>query len=329
MPQKVEKYEAIGDFRERAETFMQQHKDYHESFIAPDAEILVVDDSDMNLFVVESLLKKTQIKITRSMSGKDCLKKLTEKHFDVVFLDHMMPEMDGIETLERAKNLENSKNLNTPMIALTANAISGVKEMFLSKGFNDYLSKPVDSKVLERMLQQYLPEDKVISIDKEESNEESENLTTEESAEIEEIAETEDTAKTEEVVKTEESPEEEVENTIDVDLGLQYCGGMQEMYKEFVKMFCDRKDETQQKIQNAFDTENWQDYTTFVHALKSGSLSVGGKILSEQAKALEMAGHAYLNENDESKINYIRENHSKVMKLYNQFVEEAKKRALI
>ena len=329
LPQKVEKYEAIGDFRERAETFMQQHKDYHESFIAPDAEILVVDDSDMNLFVVESLLKKTKIKITRSMSGKDCLKKLTEKHFDVVFLDHMMPEMDGIETLERAKNLENSKNLNTPMIALTANAISGVKEMFLSKGFNDYLSKPVDSKVLERMLQQYLPEDKVISIDKEESNEESENLTTEESAEIEEIAETEDTAKTEEVVKTEESPEEEVENTIDVDLGLQYCGGMQEMYKEFVKMFCDRKDETQQKIQNAFDTENWQDYTTFVHALKSGSLSVGGKILSEQAKALEMAGHAYLNENDESKINYIRENHSKVMKLYNQFVEEAKKRALI
>ena len=341
LPQKVEQYEAIGDFRARAEAFMQQQKNYHEAFIAPDAEILVVDDSDMNLFVVENLLKKTKIQITRSMSGKDCLQKMTENHYDVIFLDHMMPEMDGIETLERSKNLANSKNLDTPIIALTANAISGVREMFLSKGFTDYLSKPVDSKALERMLQKYLPEDKVISTDDEDNeelgirNEELEDQIENES--LDDLSNVESSAEltssedktSEEVIKDDNSSKTEYEQNIDMELGLQYCGGMEDMYKEFVKMFCDRKEETQKKLQDALETENWQNYTTFIHALKSGSLSVGGKILSEQAKALEMAGHDYLNENDTSKLDYIRENHSKAMKLYDNFVEEAKKRNLI
>ena len=109
---------------------------------------------------------------------------------------------------------------------------------------------------------------------------------------------------------------------IDVDLGMQYCGGMEEMYKEFIKMFCDRKEETQKKLQDAFDAENWKDYTTFIHALKSGSLSVGGKILSEQAKELEMAGH-------ENKIDYIKENHHKAVELYDAFVAEANERRLV
>ena len=320
LPQKVEKYEAIGDFRMRAESFIQQQKDYHESFIAPDAEILVVDDSDMNLFVVENLLKKTEIHITRSMSGKDCLQKLTEHHYDVVFLDHMMPEMDGIETLERSKTLENSKNLETPIIALTANAISGVREMFLSKGFNDYLSKPVDSKALERMLQKYLPPEKLIFTDEDTDNEES----TIQNAEPKSVNEESEN-------QSQDLRENDISQSsnIDVELGMTYCGGMEEMYKEFIKMFCDKKAENQEKLQKALDSENWQDYTTFIHALKSGALSVGGKILSEQAKALEMAGHAFLDNNDETQLDYIRENHQKAMKLYDDFLNEAKLRNLI
>ena len=321
LPQKVEKYEAIGDFRVRAESFIQQQKNYHESFIAPDAKILVVDDSDMNLFVVENLLKKTKIQITRSMSGKDCLEKLTQDHYDVVFLDHMMPEMDGIETLERSKTLENSKNLETPIIALTANAISGVREMFLSKGFNDYLSKPVDSKALERMLQKYLPPEKIIDMDEEELSEEiSENPSNEE-----DYSDT----RSKEQETSEEVAESILAPNIDVDLGMQYCGGMEEMFKEFVKMFCDKRAENQEKLQKALDSENWQDYTTFIHALKSGALSVGGKILSDEAKALEMAGHAYIDNNDTSQLDYIKENHSKTMKLYDDFVKEAAERGFI
>ena len=101
------------------------------------------------------------------------------------------------------------------------------------------------------------------------------------------------------------------------------------MYKEFVKMFCQRRDETKEKLENSFNTENWKDYTTYIHALKSGSLSVGGKILSEQSKELEMAGHAILDgpeEERDSKIAYIRENHAKAMQLYDDFVDEAKER---
>ena len=330
LPQKVEKYEAIGDFRARAEEFIKQQKIADESFIAPDAEILVVDDSDMNLFVVENLLKKTKIQITRSMSGKDCLEKMVEHHYDVIFLDHMMPEMDGIETLERSKNLENSQNLDTPIIALTANAISGVREMFLSKGFNDYLSKPVDSKALERMLQKYLPPEKIQIVD--EDYEETEENVEEDIQTVEDQPDQEE----KQIQQTNEEQSEELNKTqpaseqnIDLDLGMQYCGGMEEMYKEFIKMFCDRKPETKEKIQKAFDEENWKDYTTFIHALKSGSLSVGGKILSEQSKALEMAGHAYLDNNDTSQIDYIRENHQKAMQLYDDFVNEAKERNLI
>lgn len=310
LPQKVEQYEAIGDFRERAEEFIKQQKNYQESFIAPDAEILVVDDSDMNLFVVENLLKKTQVRITRSMSGKDCLEKISKNHYDVIFLDHMMPEMDGIETLEKSKEMSDNKCKDTPIIALTANAISGVKEMFITKGFTDYLSKPVSGKDLEFMLQKYLPADKI--------------LTTEEDFQVEEqISEQEEQLQVEEVEKN------DISENIDVELGMGYCGDMEDMYKEFVAMFCDRKTEVTEKLNNALKDENWKDYTTFIHALKSSSLSVGGKILSDHAKSLELAGHAYLKDKDESQLNYIRENHEKAIELYDAFVKEAKEKNLI
>ena len=332
LPQKVEQYEAIGDFRERAEKFIQQQKNYQESFIAPDAEILVVDDSDMNLFVVENLLKKTQVKITRSMSGKDCLEKIAANHYDVIFLDHMMPEMDGIETLERSKEMTESKCKDTPVIALTANAISGVREMFISKGFTDYLSKPVAGKDLEMMLQKYLPVDKIITVDEdyhEDIGESGEDI----GAREKDIVESDEGDSQPSTLDASPSPQpstlDPAPSNIDVKLGMSYCGDMEEMYKEFIKMFCDRKGEVEEKLNTALKNENWKDYTTFIHALKSSSLSVGGKILSDHAKSLEMAGHAYLNDNDETQLNYIRENHEKAIKLYDDFVAEAKDKNLI
>ena len=112
---------------------------------------------------------------------------------------------------------------------------------------------------------------------------------------------------------------------------MQYSGDMEEMYREFTKMFCVRKEETLKKIQDAYDAGNWEDYTTFVHALKSTSLSVGGTILSEKARALEMAGHGYLDgpeEEKESKLAFIRENHPSVSELYDAFNKEAEERGL-
>ena len=273
----------------------------------------MVDDSDMNLYVVENLLKKTRSQITRAMSGQECLDKIAEHHYDVIFLDHMMPGMDGIETLERARAMEDSKCKGVPIIALTANAISGVREMFLKKGFTNYLSKPVDSKALERMLQEYLPPEKVL------------DAKTYSDAEDEESG-----AAAGEVTET---PKNDVEAVyVDTESGIRYSGGSEEMYRKFLAMFCQRKEAVQKQLENDFASENWEDYTTHVHALKSTSLSMGGTILSEEAKALEMAGHAYLDgpeEEKEEQLAYIRANHEKTMRLYDSFVEEAEKRGLV
>ncbi|MBR3457713.1 MAG: response regulator [Selenomonadaceae bacterium] len=317
LPQKLEHYEAVGDFRARAEAFINQQKSYHESFVAPDAKILVVDDNDMNLFVVENLLKNTEIQVTRSMSGQDCLEKIAAQRYDVIFLDHMMPGMDGIETLERAKTMKDSKCQDVPVIALTANAISGVREMFLKKGFTDYLSKPVDSKALERMLQQYLPPEKVLPATAGGGRA---------SAPAPDPVPVMDAAPHSEAAEPQETMQ------IDTATGMQYSGGSEEMYRKFLAMFCQRKEAVQKQLAEDFEAGNWEDYTTHVHALKSTSLSMGGNLLSEEAKALEMAGHAYLDgpeEEREAQLAYIRANHARAMELYDAFVEEAGRRKLI
>ncbi|MCR5030008.1 MAG: response regulator [Selenomonadaceae bacterium] len=321
LPQRVDDPAPIGDFEQRVEAFIKGEQAYRESFIAPEADVLVVDDNSMNLFVFESLLKATKIKVAMAKSGKECLEKIAKQRFDIVFLDHMMPEMDGVETLTRAKAMKESKCHGVPFIALTANAIAGAREMFLEKGFTDYLSKPINSKLLERMIQDYLPASKILS---------AEEVPTEAKPEADVPAET-----------TAEKPESEMaENAaaltddpggteIDKALGLQYCGDMEEMFKEFVKMFCERREETVEKIQSSFDAGNWEDYTTFVHALKSTALSVGGTKLSEEAKALEMAGHAYIEgpeEDKEKQLAYIREHHEPTLALYDAYCEEAEKR---
>lgn len=317
LPQKLEHYEAVGDFRARAEAFIHQQKSYHESFVAPEAKVLVVDDNEMNLFVVENLLKNTEIQVTRSMSGQDCLEKIAEQRYDVIFLDHMMPGMDGIETLERAKAMKDSKCQDVPIIALTANAISGVREMFLKKGFTDYLSKPVDSKALERMLQKYLPPEKVLPA----------TAGSGKTPEPEPIPDVDP----EPAAGSEAAEPPEIMH-IDMETGMQYSGGSEEMYRKFLEMFCQRKEAVQKQLAEEFEAGNWEDYTTHVHALKSTSLSMGGNLLSAEAKALEMAGHAYLDgpeEEREAQLAYIRENHARAMELYDAFVEEAERRKLI
>ncbi len=328
VPQKIEHIEPIGDFRARVEAFQKQQKSYQESFLAPDARILVVDDSDMNLFVVESLLKKTQIKIVKSLSGQDCLDKIAKEHFDVIFLDHMMPDMDGIETLERAKAMKDSQCVDTPIIALTANAIAGVREMFLEKGFTDYLSKPVDSKALERMLQQYLPPEKILPVESSDSPA-PEMPSSAVPADV--PAEQSETDQQPAEGPGRESSPEDGNLMIDTAVGMKYSGGIEEMYRQFLAMFCQRRSETEEKLEKALADENWQDYTTFIHALKSTALSMGGTSLSEEAKALEMAGHAYLDgpeDEKEAQLEFIRKNHRHAMELYDAFVAEAEQRGL-
>ncbi|MCR5716920.1 MAG: response regulator, partial [Lachnospiraceae bacterium] len=161
--QKVRSWEPLGSHTEDEYT-----KDngkvpaYHEKFQAPQAEILVVDDMDTNLSVFQGLLKSTKIKIDTAQSGPQMLQMVTRKHYDLIFLDHRMPEMDGVEALARMREMAANRCYNTPCIALTANAISGAREFYLENGFAGYMSKPVDGSKLEELLAAYLPEEKLL-----------------------------------------------------------------------------------------------------------------------------------------------------------------------
>lgn len=141
---------------------------YRESFQAPQGRILVVDDVEMNLMVIRNLLKKTQLQIDTAMSGQQCLNMVRQKAYDVIFMDHMMPGMDGVQTLEQMKAMPDSLNKDTPVIMLTANALTGMREEYLKLGFRDYLAKPIQGNRLEKLLIKYLPSEKV-SMQKEET----------------------------------------------------------------------------------------------------------------------------------------------------------------
>lgn len=158
LPQQIVDNSPLGRIGEYHSTVKTR---YHESFHAPATEILVVDDVEMNLILVRNLLKQTQIQIDTALSGEQCLKMCSRKHYDVIFMDHMMPEMDGIETLARMKKMLDSPNKNTPVIMLTANALTGMREEYLRQGFQDYISKPIQGGRLESLLLKYLPGDKV------------------------------------------------------------------------------------------------------------------------------------------------------------------------
>ena len=158
--QKVIKWEPMGDIFDRIAKEANEPEEYRELFHAPDADILVVDDTEVNLTVICNLLKQTMVKIDTAASGAEALSMAKEKHYDIIFIDHMMPEMDGVETLHRIRKETDSEG--TVCIALTANAVSGAREKYIAAGFSDYISKPIVGRRLEEMIKKYLPEEKVL-----------------------------------------------------------------------------------------------------------------------------------------------------------------------
>ena len=161
--QKVTKWEELGDYEKAYERLAGERRDYHEKFIAPEAEVLAIDDNPMNLMVFKNLLKKTKVKIDTANDGYEGLKYAQDKKYDLIFFDHMMPGKDGLETLHKMKEQKDNPNLDTPCICLTANAISGAREYYLDAGFDEYLTKPVDSSRLEEMMCRFLPSEKIVS----------------------------------------------------------------------------------------------------------------------------------------------------------------------
>ncbi|MCR5734757.1 MAG: response regulator [Lachnospiraceae bacterium] len=156
--------EPIGDFEKARINFQKPVEVYKEGFAAPGAHILLVDDVNVNLVVIKGLLKNSKINIDTATSGKEAIEKMRKNTYDIVFLDHMMPEMDGIETLSLIQEDPDIQNEGVPIIALTANAVSDAEKMYTDHGFTDYLSKPVIPSMLEELLIKYLPDEKILNI---------------------------------------------------------------------------------------------------------------------------------------------------------------------
>lgn len=218
---------------------------------APTAEVLVVDDNRMNLSVVSSLLKRTAVRLTLAGSGTECLELCKNNKYDLILMDHMMPEPDGIETLHLLRKDRNSRNRTTDVIVLTANAIAGMSKMYIEEGFTDYLSKPIVAEDLEKMIASYLPKHKLETIKKEDN----------------------DTGI----------------YHIDKKTAMEYCGDDADIYKEMIDEYLGQGDDYRSKLEIYYNERDWKNYRTVIHALKNTSLLVGAVAFSEKAKTLELA----------------------------------------
>ncbi len=297
-------------------------------FTCEGVRVLAVDDEEMNLMVAKGVLGSYGIQVDTCLSGKAAVERCTQNEYDIIFLDHMMPGFDGVETLRRIRELNNGMFKDLPVIALTANTISGAREMFRNEGFTEFIPKPIERSVLERVLRRVLP-DRCIEHDAVSfvpDNEPAGNG----SAETPDAAENgQETAAgfagTEEPLQ-EESLQEETSKSygslvragINVGLGMEYCSGEEEFYMEMLRMFHDQAEEKREEIIALFEAENWTDYAIKVHALKSTALTIGAEALSGQAKELELAGK-------EKKVEFIRKNHPLLLQKYEEICESIAK----
>lgn len=260
-------------------------------FTAPNAHVLVVDDNLMNIRVVEGLLKEYQIKVTYATSGQEALKIIEKMCFDFVFMDHMMPEMDGVETMHRIRDKAGHYYQKVPIIALTANAVPGNREMFLEEGFNDFVAKPLEMSVLERVLRRNLPEEKLVQ----QTRDEQQSM--------------------EQQLKESNEKEEKLKiGDLNVEQGLLYCGGPEAYLEILERCFEDGVNE-RQLLEKLYEEQDWKNYTIRVHGLKSTMQSIGAIPLFEKAKALEMAG-----KNED--IDYILEWHKDMIAEHIRVMEE-------
>lgn len=160
LPQKVAGPDLLGDYKEKLRR-VAERKSAREEFTAPEARILAVDDNRVNITVARGLLRRLKVQFDSATSGQECLDKFAKNDYDIILLDHMMPVMDGVQTLHRMQETERFRQNAPAVIAMTANAVIGAREKYLEEGFTDYLSKPIDHKSLEEMIRAYLPEEMI------------------------------------------------------------------------------------------------------------------------------------------------------------------------
>ena len=284
IPQKVISCEPVGNFREKFEQSIINKEHYHELFKAPEAHILIVDDTHFNLVVAMGLLKKTEIKIDTASGGADAVALAGKRSYDLILMDQRMPEIDGTAALHQIREFDK----NTPVICLTADAILGARARYLSEGFTDYLTKPIDSIALEKMLLKYLPPDKIVKIKGQELES--------------------DPAEDE----TNDFPELKA-NGINVEVGLRYSQNDKALYRTLLGEYVLSSEERMSSIKKFCASKNCQQYGIVVHALKSSSRMIGASELSEVCAQLEKAA-------DNSEIETIQNRTPALLELYEKIL---------
>ena len=267
IPQRIVRDEPTGDFESIKSRQERDRALEYQSFEAPNANILVVDDNAMNLTVFQSLLKRTRMNIVTADSGKKCLELVKKEHYHIIFMDHMMPEMDGIETLHEIRKLSDFPNADTPVIILTANALSGAREGYLSEGFADFLTKPIDGDLLERTVASFLPKDLLQTKESSAENTEKEDV----SAGIDH--------------------EGFMQYGISIKNGLSLAKGDMDIYLDLIGMFI-KEHEKQNDMQAFIAERNMKEYAILIHGLKGNARTLGADKLADMAYEHEMKSKA-------------------------------------
>ena len=262
IPQRIVCDEPTGDFesirKRREETLSKKQQ----SFEAPEARVLVVDDNSMNLTVFQSLLKRTKMQITTADSGKRCLELVKQEPYHIIFMDHMMPELDGVETTHIIRRFHSEYN-DVPIIALTANAVEGTKEMFCREGMNDFVAKPIEIRIMVDKVRQWLPVEKI-----------------QKTKLVYDMADRE-----------EKSSEPIVVGDLDTKLAMGFFGS-EKLFWKTLKVYYNSIEKKANTIKAMVENKDWTGYTIEVHALKSASKQIGAVSLSRKAAAMEKAGNA-------------------------------------
>ncbi len=266
-------------------------------FVAPKARILIVDDNAINLKVAAGLMRPYHMQIMTAESGPAAISMLRSKDIDLVFMDHMMPQMDGVEATRIIRDMPEPYYKELPIIALTANAVNGVRERFIQAGFDDFLAKPIELNALDRILRYYLPHE-YLQRPIENASRENETLPQPEQGRNQSVA------------------------LFDPDMGLRFTGGDMEAYLDILALYAKKGREKIEQIRTLAGQKDIAGYVIEVHALKSTSLSIGAASLSEYAKKLEFAGKA----GDEQTVGAETENllslYEKVIDTINEYLEQ-------
>ena len=228
-----------------------------------DAHVLIVDDNEMNLRVAAGILDRYGVSSDLAEDGFEAIRKVKENKYDIVFMDHMMPVMDGVETMHEIRKIS-PEYKELPIVALTANAILGVKAKMIEEGFNDYLAKPIELIAMEKVLVKFISRDRITP------GKMVEEATAGHETRIEHI--------------------QSILKHFDVKEGIRYCGGSFDDYLEIVKMANARGKSKRDKIEALIKAEDYENYTIEVHALKSSMANIGNKELAEIALEHENAG---------------------------------------